>query len=719
MKLTKNIMVLVVVSSLLHVFAGPADERTRLTNPGGEKGFLKARFGRYDFKSDIRANASAVEQYAESLYILGLGELTTVGYAAYMKMERGVEYYFKGLVDDYFSVKVGSKMVIPPDSKICRVHDGRFLPDSSGWYSIELRASNDYMRGGAGFYDRRHGGQYVGIVWKKAGDDDWRQFKVDDEDLFYTGRLPPALAKTKSKDNGLADITDSAMSNEDHLHIPFAEQDSEEEDTLLFAKLVAVPDTAQVTRTVKVVNELYVEDVKAMNAGRLSSKQFAAKLLGGVSQSADATTQYVLLRNAFNLLLNSGDVANARKLFEVAFCKRGGRFASAMANFSRDTLKKMANAPKHAAAAKPLLALVEEAEESCKACDEAAKELGKRPGDLKAKRSLATNAIRLGDWGFALRTYAEIDDDRGRICRWELMSPDSRTTDYTADQVGDFWWDFVDGKDRRRLLFRSVARHIVYWYRKALAEGKMSELKTVLVKKRLDMLVSVMMMPSCVSHVQTAGIPAGYRRVEYLQSTGKQYVDTGFFVNGRMKIEVDFAFESTSPVQQRVFGSQINRIDDGNALSVTLYINGRGKYAWSCKDGVGQYCSTEVAATQERKRFVVDGSAEMVLLTDVATGSQQYFVDTFSSASHASVTKWPVMIFANKKTSESSGSPMIGEYGRMKLYSFKISEDGSDIRSFIPCVRNEDGCAGLYEKITGQFFMDANGGTFVVGPPTD
>ena len=492
MRLTKSVMVVVVFMSLLHAFSGPSDERMRLTNPGGEKGFLKARFGRYDFKSDIRANASAVEQYAESLYILGLGELTTVGYAAYMKMERGVEYYFKGLVDDYFSVKVGSKMVIPPDSKICRVHDGRFLPDSSGWYSIELRVSNDYMRGGAGFYDRRHGGQYVGIVWKKAGDNDWRQFKVDDEDLFYTGRLPPALAKTKSKDNGLAevdentsDIDDDAENGEEVGYVNESGNAIASNEPP-FTKPTLVPDTMQVDKAVKIVKELVEDDVKAMNAGKLDKQKFAMKLIEDSKLSDNVAVKFVLFRNSFNLLLNVGDITTAQKLFDAVYFKFGGRFASAMANFSMDTLKKMANVPKHAAAAKPLLALVDEARESCKACDEAAKELGKRPSDQKARARLAINAIKIFDWELALKTYAKNDDDRGKICSWELMEPKSRTSDYTAEKVGDYWWGFVDGKDERRLLFKSVTNHAAYWYRKALAEGNMSELKKKLVEKRLS-----------------------------------------------------------------------------------------------------------------------------------------------------------------------------------------------------------------------------------------
>ena len=252
-----------------------------------------------------------------------------------------------------------------------------------------------------------------------------------------------------------------------------------------FTKPTPVPDTAQATKAVKIVKELVEDDVKAMNAGKLDKQKFAMKLLEDSKLSDNVAVKFVLFRNSFNLLLNVGDVATAQKLFNAVYVKFGGRFASVMANFSRDTLKKMANSPKHAVAAKPLLALIEEAEESCKACDEAVKELAKRPSDQKARMRLAINAIKISDWELALKTYAKNDDDKGRICSWELMDPKSRTADYTAEKVGDYWWGFVDGKDEHRLLFKSTTRHAAYWYRKALAEGEMSELKKKLVEKRL------------------------------------------------------------------------------------------------------------------------------------------------------------------------------------------------------------------------------------------
>lgn len=269
------------------------------------------------------------------------------------------------------------------------------------------------------------------------------------------------------------------------------EQETEEERQAAlkepsFTKPTPVPDTMQVNKAVKIVKELVEDDVKAMSAGKLDKQKFAMKLIEDSKLSDKVEVKFVLFRNSFNLLLNVGDIATAQKLFDVVYAKFGGRFASAMANFSRDTLKKMANTPRHAAAAKPLLALVEEAEESCKACDEAAKELGKRPSDQKARMRLAINAIKISDWELALRTYAKNDDDRGKICSWELMEPNARTADYTSEKVGDYWWGFVDGKDERRLLFKSATNHAAYWYRKALAEGKMSELKKKLVEKRLS-----------------------------------------------------------------------------------------------------------------------------------------------------------------------------------------------------------------------------------------
>ncbi len=268
------------------------------------------------------------------------------------------------------------------------------------------------------------------------------------------------------------------------------EQETKEESQAalsepLFVKPTPVPDTAQVEKAAKIAKELCEDDTKALKAGSLKGENFALKLMGYSGKTENAAVKFVFLRNAFRQFLMAGDIKNAQELFDRAFDKFGGRFAAEMANFSVATLRKLANSAKLSKSVKPLLARVEEAMASCEAIAEAEADLKNRSADMRAKLKLALHAVKLQDWELALKTYAELEDKRGALCGWEIVSPESRSKDYSFEQVGDFWWEGIEGKDEQGLLFRSISRHAAYWYRKALAEGGMTELKSALVKKRI------------------------------------------------------------------------------------------------------------------------------------------------------------------------------------------------------------------------------------------
>ena len=214
------------------------------------------------------------------------------------------------------------------------------------------------------------------------------------------------------------------------------------------------------------------------------------------------------------------------------------------------------------------------------------------------------------------------------------------------------------------------------------------------------------------------GLPIGYFEAEYLQSTGTQYINTGFKISGQMRIEADFAFTDTTTQQQGVFASQ-EAASDANYLSVAAYFNGSERYAWAWKDGAGQWCTTHVEVTTARKYLVLDGGANTATLTDVATGVTEYSIapgdpgyssDNFD-VPHSKTTRNPLTIFARI-----SGAGNVTQYGKLKLYSLKIVSGGEVVRSYVPCVRSSDSVAGLYELVEGRFLGNAGSGTFTAGP---
>lgn len=156
-------------------------------NPGGESGFVKAIFtgSECNTTSDVFANATSWVFAPEEMYATSLAEKTTVAYGAYMYMEAGVRYDFKGCYDDFVTVKIESTWVLSKGSE-CKERTGSYTPTATDWYKIDLRVANNTSYGGC-----RNDSQY-GILWKKSSESVWHKFVADGE-LFMTGEISSSL----------------------------------------------------------------------------------------------------------------------------------------------------------------------------------------------------------------------------------------------------------------------------------------------------------------------------------------------------------------------------------------------------------------------------------------------------------------------------------------------------------------------------------------------
>ena len=161
-------------------------------DPGGCPGFVKAVFtgSACDTTSDVFANAKTWVAAPEEMYASDLPKRTTVAYGAYMYMEQGVQYDFKGCYDDYVTVKVDSTWVLSQGGE-CKERTGSYTPTATDWHKIDLRVANDSDVGGC-----RNSSQY-GILWKASTESTWHKFAVD-SNRFLSGPLPAGIKIDKS-----------------------------------------------------------------------------------------------------------------------------------------------------------------------------------------------------------------------------------------------------------------------------------------------------------------------------------------------------------------------------------------------------------------------------------------------------------------------------------------------------------------------------------------
>ena len=136
----------------------------------GRSGFIKAVFpGDHNLDDSVWNAADAVTvSEPEGMYGTGCPEHTTFVYGTYMLMEGGITYQFKGVYDDYVSLKIDGQMILSPDN-LCAESRGSFTPHgaTTSWHKLELRVSNRASDGGVTDSIINDFG-YGGIMYKKG-----------------------------------------------------------------------------------------------------------------------------------------------------------------------------------------------------------------------------------------------------------------------------------------------------------------------------------------------------------------------------------------------------------------------------------------------------------------------------------------------------------------------------------------------------------------------
>ena len=189
------------------------------------------------------------------------------------------------------------------------------------------------------------------------------------------------------------------------------------------------------------------------------------------------------------------------------------------------------------------------------------------------------------------------------------------------------------------------------------------------------------------------GLPAEYQQVEYLQSTGSQWIDTGI--------------NNTTPIEYYV---KVKR-DGGNmAVFGTWNNNGRLFLAF---DGVG---NLQIGySTSYYTGGYVGSAAEHEISGVLQSGAQTGYIDGTLSVNQSNTSAITpaatIPLFALRNTQNNT----IYQYLTGRIYAFTLSSAGTKILDFVPCYRKSDSKPGMYDLVTNTFFTNAGSGEFTVG----
>lgn len=183
-------------------------------------------------------------------------------------------------------------------------------------------------------------------------------------------------------------------------------------------------------------------------------------------------------------------------------------------------------------------------------------------------------------------------------------------------------------------------------------------------------------------------LPDEYQRVEYIESNGTQYIDTGIANTRYITAHLDMQFTEYS------------------SSSMIIIALGTGAGRWFGKGSSNTYSAGNDAVSD------IDALLRKEIDVTFTNSTISFTVDGVTySKSTTSSKSIGYILFAGR----SASSNVANYYASAKLYEATIQENGETIRDFVPCYRKSDGVIGMYDLVSATFFTNSGSGTFSKG----
>ena len=200
----------------------------------------------------------------------------------------------------------------------------------------------------------------------------------------------------------------------------------------------------------------------------------------------------------------------------------------------------------------------------------------------------------------------------------------------------------------------------------------------------------------------TPRLPNEYQEVEYIESTGTQYIDTGVAPTNKTNIKLDIEFISGKSDKWIPLIAERTRLTNSYQAMFGIWINSSTKeialnYADIDTAGItGTNGSGRHVYSNTKNKFYLDNTLIKTLSTSSFTSTLNLYVFALNGLNDGST---------NIETRNCTA----------KLYELKIYDDNILIRDFVPCYRKSDNEIGMYDLVSNQFYTNAGTGVFLMG----
>ena len=181
-----------------------------------------------------------------------------------------------------------------------------------------------------------------------------------------------------------------------------------------------------------------------------------------------------------------------------------------------------------------------------------------------------------------------------------------------------------------------------------------------------------------------------YVQLEYIESTGTQYIDTGFKPNNNTRVVFNFSPTNVTSSWSWPFGGR------------NAYHNADYAIAYTTSKWYSGFGTTDLqpsATITANTKYLIDKNKNVATINGTSyTNSAATFQSDYN-----------LLLLG-----VSDGTTI--QHCKARLYSCQVYDNGTLIRDFVPAKTDWYGWIGLYDKVTNQFFDNAGSGNFVAGP---
>lgn len=186
-----------------------------------------------------------------------------------------------------------------------------------------------------------------------------------------------------------------------------------------------------------------------------------------------------------------------------------------------------------------------------------------------------------------------------------------------------------------------------------------------------------------------------YRDIDYIESTGTQYINTGIIPNQNTRVVLNCVLVDAK--EQFILGSRTSMsATDTYTIVVLSTLGVRTDYGTEKKEisGLTMSDGSYLNIDKDKNKTVINNKS--------LTVSAKSFTGTY-----------PLFLCACNTSGKYEKAACI------RIMSCDIYDNGKLVRSYLPKIRNEDNVAGLYDGVSGVFYTNAGTGEFLTPGQND